>query len=350
MKRIQRIEKNIRQTGRYSFEVRMMKSGLVVEKTFDTLDEARSFRDGHHFAASLDVNEAAIFASRIKKRESKTFTFADAIERYRTEKSEKKKGWKQESDRLNKLSRCKIADKPLYMVHREDLLALLEEISTSGTAAKGVQPKRYSSANQRRYYNLIRHILQVACDEWKKIEKNPCIELAASEIPKDSKPRDRRFKGDEYEKLQAALKGQARVILILAVETAMRRSEILGLEWQNINFKKQTAFLPDSKNNHPRIVPLSSRAISAIRDLTIGIRGKVFTIGVDALRYQWRAARTCIGSPDLRIHDLRHESASRLFEKGLNVMEASAVTGHKTLGMLKRYTHLNPSELAKKLG
>lgn len=350
MKRIQRIEKNIRQTGKYSFEVRMMKSGLVVEKTFDTLDEARSFRDGHHFAASLDVNEAAIFASRIKKRESKTFTFIDAIERYRTEKSEKKKGWKQESDRLNKLSRCKIADKPLYIIDREDLLALLEEISTSGTAAKGLKPKRYSTANQKRYYNLIRHIFQVACDEWKKIDKNPCTTLAASEIPKDSKPRDRRFKGDEYEKLQGELSGQAKVILILAVETAMRRGEILALEWQHINFKKQTVFLPDSKNNESRIVPLSSRAVAAIRDLTIGIKGKVFTIGTDALRYQWRAARTRIGSPDLRIHDLRHEGASRLFEKGLNVMEASAVTGHKTLGMLKRYTHLNPSELAKKLG
>ncbi|MFI4939755.1 MAG: site-specific integrase [Burkholderiales bacterium] len=327
-----------------------MKSGLVVEKTFDTLDEARSFRDGHHHAASLDVNEAAIFASRIKKRESKTYTFAQAIEDYRTEKTEKKKGKDSENCRLNKLARCKIAEMPLYVIHREELLILLDEIGASGTAAKGVKPKRSSTGNQKRYYNLVRHIFQVACDEWKKVDKNPCSELAASDIPIDCKPRDRRFKDDEYVKLLKELKGQARVVMILAVETAMRRGEILALEWQYVDLKQQTAFLPVTKNSESRMVPLSSRAVSAIRELPIGIKGKVFAIGADALRYQWRAARTNIGSPDLRIHDLRHEGASRLFEKGLNVMEASAVTGHKTLGMLKRYTHLNPSELAKKLG
>ena len=52
----------------------------------------------------------------------------------------------------------------------------------------------------------------------------------------------------------------------------------------------------------------------------------------------------------LRFHDLRHEATSRLFEKGLNVMEVAAITGHKTLDMLKRYTHLRAEDLAKKLG
>ena len=81
------------------------------------------------------------------------------------------------------------------------------------------------------------------------------------------------------------------------------------------------------------------------------ISGKVFKISSDALRCQWRKARVAIGAPDLRIHDLRHEATSRLFEdKGFNVIEAAAVTGHKNLQMLKRYTHLDPTQLAKKLG
>jgi len=53
---------------------------------------------------------------------------------------------------------------------------------------------------------------------------------------------------------------------------------------------------------------------------------------------------------DFHFHDLRHEATSRLFEKGLNPMEVASITGHKTLQMLKRYTHLNASDLAKKLG
>lgn len=56
------------------------------------------------------------------------------------------------------------------------------------------------------------------------------------------------------------------------------------------------------------------------------------------------------GIKDLRLHDLRHEATSRLFEKGLHIMEAAAVTGHKTLSQLKKYTHLRAEDIAKKLG
>ncbi|MQR00081.1 tyrosine-type recombinase/integrase [Glaciimonas sp. GS1] len=53
---------------------------------------------------------------------------------------------------------------------------------------------------------------------------------------------------------------------------------------------------------------------------------------------------------DLRFHDLRHEKACRLFERGLNVLEIASVTGHKALQMLQRYTHLRAEDLARKLG
>jgi len=63
------------------------------------------------------------------------------------------------------------------------------------------------------------------------------------------------------------------------------------------------------------------------------------------------AARKAAGIRDLTVSIIcGHEAASRLFEKGLSVMEAASVTGHKTLSMLKRYTHLNPTDIAKKLG
>lgn len=335
-----KIEKGIVQEGKYSFRVRLMVAGNRLDKTFDTLDEARAFRDLHKASAALDVHEAAVLEARGKKRAAKGFTVADAIEQYRTEKSEKKKGWESEGTRLNKLGRCKIAAKPLYQVHRDDILQLLDEIGGS-------------SGNRKRYYNLVRHIFQIAVDEWKKLEKNPFNELSKADVPKDSKPRDRRLAGGEYEALLAALDGEAKVILILCVETAMRRGEVLALEWQHINLKKQTAYLPEHKTDEhvgARTVPLSSRAVAALKILTRGIKGPVFTIQEMGLRYQWRKTREAIGAPDLRIHDLRHEAASRLFERGLNVMEAASITGHKTLGMLKRYTHLNPTDLAKKLG
>jgi len=69
-----------------------------------------------------------------------------------------------------------------------------------------------------------------------------------------------------------------------------------------------------------------------------------------ALRGLWNRVCKRAGLIDLRFHDLRHEATSRFFEKGLNVMEVAAITGHKDLRMLQRYTHLRAEDLAKKLG
>ena len=69
-----------------------------------------------------------------------------------------------------------------------------------------------------------------------------------------------------------------------------------------------------------------------------------------AARGLWARACKRAGIEDLRFHDLRHEATSRIFEKGLNVMEVAAITGHKDLRMLQRYTHLRAEDLAVKLG
>lgn len=70
----------------------------------------------------------------------------------------------------------------------------------------------------------------------------------------------------------------------------------------------------------------------------------------DALKQSFKRAVRRAGIAGLRLHDLRHEATSRFFEKGLNVMEVASVTGHKTLQMLKRYTHLSVTDLATRLG
>ena len=78
--------------------------------------------------------------------------------------------------------------------------------------------------------------------------------------------------------------------------------------------------------------------------------GKVFPLSPVALRGLWNRVCKRAGIADLRFHDLRHEATSRFFEKGLNVMEVGAITGHKDLRMLQRYTHLRAEDLAMKLG
>jgi hypothetical protein len=136
----------------------------------------------------------------------------------------------------------------------------------------------------------------------------------------------------------------------------MRFGELAGVLWKHVDFDKRTIFLPDTKNGSPRTVPLSTRAIAALRILPRSISGRLFTAKPGSIRSAFliavQKAKAC--SPEgmfhnLRFHDLRHEAVTRLFEKGLNPIEVGMVSGHKTLSMLQRYTHLRSEELVTKL-
>lgn len=139
-------------------------------------------------------------------------------------------------------------------------------------------------------------------------------------------------------------------IVITALETGARRGEIVEMHWANINFKKRTIILRDSKNSQDREVPLSSQALAVIKRQPRHINGRVFPIRADSITKAFTRICTKAKLTGLRFHDLRHEATSRFFEKGFETMEVSAITGHKDLAMLKRYTHLKAEDLAKRLG
>ena len=123
----------------------------------------------------------------------------------------------------------------------------------------------------------------------------------------------------------------------------------MALSRQNV--RDQVAYLPQTKNGRSRSVPLSSRALATLSELPAeAIHGPLFPIGMDSLEYYWRKACRLVDIEDLKFHDLRHEATSRLFERGLDVMEVASITGHRTLAMLARYTHLKAAKLAAKLG
>jgi len=130
----------------------------------------------------------------------------------------------------------------------------------------------------------------------------------------------------------------------------MRRGEILSLRWEDINYQTRTAYLSLTKNGESRKVPLSRRAMETLQSLPRSIDGRVLPINFAALETNFKRARDRAGLTDLRIHDLRHTAATRLSEKLPNLLELSAVTGHKSLAMLKRYYHPNAEQLAMKLG
>ncbi len=130
----------------------------------------------------------------------------------------------------------------------------------------------------------------------------------------------------------------------------MRQGELLKLRWEHIDLKRRTAFLPDTKNGDSRLVPLSGTAISVVSTLPRSITGDVFPgYTRNAVKKAFARARDRAGIEDLRFHDLRHEATTRFFEMGLNIMEVAAITGHKDIRMLSRYTHLRAEDIALKL-
>ena len=122
------------------------------------------------------------------------------------------------------------------------------------------------------------------------------------------------------------------------------------MQWSDIDLKKRTAHLPKTKNGEARTVPLSSRAVATLEALPRNLDGRVFGVTYEGIHQSYVRACRRAGITGLTFHDLRHEATSRLFEKGLNPMQVAAITGHKTLQMLKRYTHLRAEDLAKLLG
>jgi len=132
----------------------------------------------------------------------------------------------------------------------------------------------------------------------------------------------------------------------------MRQGELLKLQWEDLRLAKDhgTAQLLDTKNGEDRIVPLSRKAVAILSELPRPIEGGViFKMTKNSVRTAWDFACKRAKIDDLRFHDLRHEATSRLFELGLDKIEAASITGHKTLQMLKDYTHLRAEKLAKKL-
>jgi integrase len=197
---------------------------------------------------------------------------------------------------------------------------------------------------------LIRHILEIARKEWGLgLAVNPVDQIRK---PNGLKPRNRRLEETEYRRLEEAL-GQTRVpyvwpLINLAIETAMRRGELLSLQWDWIDKTLRLAHLPDTKNGHPRSVPLSPSAMYWLDQMPV-VGQMVFPVTPVAVRQAWDRLVKRAGITNLHFHDLRHEAISRFFELGLSIPEVALISGHRDPRMLFRYTHLRAEDVAKKL-
>ncbi|WP_287962967.1 site-specific integrase [Alcanivorax sp.] len=266
----------------------------------------------------------------------------DLLERYRKEVTPQKKGWVQETSKLKVISRYPIAQYAVARIGGKELAeyrdARLREVS-----AKTVRDELV----------LLGHVFKVAMQDWGLVlpHGNPIDAVRKPKVGNNK--RDRRLNPKEDTELLSAAREYGEPlpsIITLALETGMRRGEIASLRWEHVDLKRRVVHLPETKNDESRDVPLSSRAAEVLSALPRNINGLVFDVRADSITQAFNRVCQRAGIEDLRFHDLRHEATSRFFEKGLNPMQVAAITGHKTLQMLQRYTHLRAEDLAKMLG
>lgn len=210
--------------------------------------------------------------------------------------------------------------------------------------------KRAAAATIVKELGLLGRMCRLAV-KWRWMSLNP---VSLVELPRITNNRVRYLNPEELQKLTVAMPAWIRPIVTLARSTGLRRENILSLTWQQIDLHNGFVSLPITKNGEGHIVPLNATALKALERASkirrldtpwvfCGHNGERFT--GDAVSMAFKRICRKAGISDLRFHDLRHDFASRLVQRGVDIYRVKGLLGHKDLRMTTRYAHLSPENL-----
>jgi integrase len=339
------IERRVASTGEVTFRVKVRLRGhRQVSATFDGLTKAKRW---------AQQTEAAIRDRRyFRTAAAEKHTLGDVVDRFI------------DNELLNyqKMIRMlrahlqwwksQLGHMLLVDLTPAEIVDARDRLLRSGTS----DGRKITPATVNRYHASLSIALSKAVNEWGWLEDNPLRKVGKLREPKG---RDRFLSDDERDALLKACKSSSNrylyTIVVLAISTAARRGELLGLRWRDIDLKQGIMSLRVTKNGDPRSVPLRNLALELIGQL-----GKVRRIDSDLVfpsdkdpqkpiefRDPWNRAVKQAGLRNFRFHDLRHTAASYLAMSGASAVELAAVLGHRTLQMVKRYAHLSQSHTSQ---
>lgn len=347
---------SFRKRGELQWQARIARKGFPPQvKTFMTRADAEAW--------ARQVESEIDRGTFVSRAEAESTSLKECLDRYKREISPLKKGADQEAYMLKVVASTPLATRMVATIRSADIAYL-----------RDTWLQTYKPATVLRRLALLSHVFSIARKEWGMESLANPVEAIRKPSPKNARTRRVADHSEEFGKcttneldlIKAASDSPFLSASIdLAVETAMRREEIVSLLWDNIDLINRVAHLPDSKNGHPRDVPLSPKAIAALMTLPkdheqpFNVEGPGITQAF--IRARKRARKKYVArcqadnfkpNPnflvDLRFHDLRHEATSRLADI-FPLHELTRITGHKDLRMLMRYYHPKASDLAKKL-
>ena len=269
-------------------------------------------------------------------------TLSQVIDRFRASEIPTRKGGANEQVVLKAFQRTKLAH-----------LSLAELKPSHFATYRDERLRTVKAGTVIREMGLVQTILEIARAKWGlPLPENPA-KLAKK--PKSSPGRTRRLKEGEWERITEALEASRnpflRPLVELALETAMRRSELLAVLMEDVDWEAHTLRIPKAKNGYERTIPLTVKAETILQILAEGTSPKdhLIKLSAEAAKLAWQRTIRRAHIADLHFHDLRHEGISRLFEKGMTIPEVAHISGHRDPRMLFRYTHLKAENVARKL-
>ncbi len=324
---------SIRQRGS-KWQARVIRKGYPEEvRSFETKQNAQKWARAIESSIDNGAHRSLGYAKEI--------LLYDILERYVQEVTPTKRGAKRESENIRFVQRHKLASYSMATLSPAVIASYRDE-----------RLRTVSAGTIIRELVILSSVINHARREWSLPIQNPCEMVRKPPTPQG---RNRLLTSEEEIRLLDELQPIGRrskwmaPLVMLALETAMRRGELLSLYWHNIDLFSQTATLPITKNGSARKVPLSKKAVAILEKLPRSETGRVLPITDMGMEAAFRKACSRANIKNLHFHDLRHTATSRLAEKLPNVIELSAVTGHQTIQMLKRYYHPTAESLARKL-
>ncbi|MBI2790898.1 MAG: site-specific integrase [Gammaproteobacteria bacterium] len=349
------IETRADSEGTKSYRVKIRLRGYPLQTaTFLRLTDAKRW---------ATQTEAAIREGRhFKDVEAKRHTLGSAIERYFREclpklKDSKNRGrllewWKREFGAflLSDLTLTRI-------IEARDKLTSTPRVSQKKKPDPNAPLQYRTPASVNRYLSALGPVLTACVKEWQWMDSNPMDKVTKG---KESRGRVRFLSDDERKALLDACKKatdtpELRIVVLLAITTGARRGEISGLRWRQVDLSRRVIVLEDSKNGERRALPLAGPALETVIEWSkersqnpdaLVFPGRLDTTKPLDFERAWQTALKRAELEDFRFHDLRHSTASYLAMNGASLAEIAEVLGHKTLQMVKRYSHLSHEHTA----
>ncbi|GJL79733.1 MAG: integrase [Nitrospinaceae bacterium] len=340
------IEKRLKKNGSVVYRVKVrLKGNPSQSATFERITDAKKWVQN----VESDIREGRHF----KTTEAKRHSLGEMIDRYlRDVLPQKSEVMQRDQYRHLQWWKEQLGHKSLADITSINITEYRDQLLRE----PGSRKKKRSSATVVRYMAALSHAFNIAVREWGWLDDSPMRKVTK---PKEPRGRVRLLNDDERERLMKACRESddpfLYSIVILALSTGARKSEILNLEWGDIDLSREVpvAILYKTKNDERRALPLAGHALEIVKNLSKVRRLDTNLLFPDqsgkkpiTIRTTWEKALKKADVKDFRFHDLRHSAASYLAMSGASLAEIAEVLGHKTLQMVKRYSHLSEQHTA----